>query len=41
VIAKNSSLKSDLESAMQWYMSSSEYAANAKKWGLPTNALLH
>ena len=41
VIQKDSSLKSDLQSAMQWYVSSPNYAANAKKWGLPTSALLH
>lgn len=40
VVKKGSPLKKQLESAVQWYIGTPEYAANAKKWGLPPDALL-
>lgn len=40
VLKKGSPLKKQLQSAVQWYIGTPEYAANAKKWGLPEDALL-
>jgi polar amino acid transport system substrate-binding protein len=40
VLQKGSKLRSQLVSGVQWYLSSPQYKANIKKWGLPpTNAI--
>jgi polar amino acid transport system substrate-binding protein len=39
-IKKGSPIEAQLKSGMQWYLSSSEYKANAMKWGLPASALI-
>jgi polar amino acid transport system substrate-binding protein len=40
VLKKGGPLEKKLQSAVQWYIGTPEYAANAKKWGLPADALL-
>ncbi|HEX7068729.1 MAG TPA: hypothetical protein VF295_11135, partial [Candidatus Limnocylindria bacterium] len=40
VVAKGSSLKAPLQSAVNWYLGTDDYKANAKKWGIPDSSLL-
>jgi polar amino acid transport system substrate-binding protein len=40
VLKKGSPLKKQLQSAVDWYIGTPQYAENAKKWGLPEDALL-
>lgn len=40
VVAKGSALRSQLVSGVQWYISTPEYKATAKKWGLPASNLI-
>ncbi|MDQ4070992.1 MAG: ABC transporter substrate-binding protein [Actinomycetota bacterium] len=40
VLKKDSPLKPEIEEAVRWYISSGEYQKEAKKWALPTDALL-
>ncbi len=40
VVAKGSPLRSQLVSGVQWYISTPQYKANAKKWGLPASNLI-
>jgi polar amino acid transport system substrate-binding protein len=40
VLKKNSPIEAKIKEAVQWYIGTPQYAQNAKKWGLPTSALL-
>jgi polar amino acid transport system substrate-binding protein len=40
VVAKGSPLRSQLVSAVNWYISTPQYKANAQKWGLPASNLI-
>jgi polar amino acid transport system substrate-binding protein len=40
VLKKESPLKPEIEEAVRWYISSGEYEKEARKWALPTDALL-
>jgi polar amino acid transport system substrate-binding protein len=40
VVAKGSSLRPQLVKAVQWYISTPQYKANAQKWGLPASNLI-
>jgi polar amino acid transport system substrate-binding protein len=39
-VKKGSAIESQLKSGVSWYLSSSGYAQNAKKWNLPASSLL-
>ena len=40
VLAKGSSLEAPLQNAVNWYLGTEDYKANAKKWGIPDSSLL-
>jgi polar amino acid transport system substrate-binding protein len=40
VLKKNSPVKSDLKAAVNWYVHSPQYKADAQKWGIQTRSLL-
>lgn len=39
--AKGSKLQGELQSGVQWYLKSPQYAIDAAKWGIPDSSLLH
>ncbi len=40
-VKKGGPVESQLRSGMQWYLTSSQYKANAAKWGLPASSLIN